>query len=270
MKTGSLNGGKTTQNQKLLEEIKNEIQEEIELEDITEIRVPEGKENSTIDIMKNKDIPDDLINVNFESFKIIEQSLKRNFGVVYKVIHNDTNNTYSMQVISKAYLLRTKQIKYLPIENMMFSKLKHPFIECINYSFQTNKNICFALDYHFPCNLSMYLRTKHIFTEYEAKFYISQLILAIEYLHSLGIIYRDLKLSNINFGKSLNIIDEYGNIKLSNLGIMKQTLGQEPPRIINFYKCTNDFTKQKLLIKKGSKSLDIYGIGILLYELLTG
>jgi len=85
----------------------------------------------------------------------------------------------------------------------------------MHYSFQTPKYLYMILDLCPGGDLSYHLTKCEIFSEKDAKFFIAEIILAIEYLHSLDIIYRDLKPENI-------LIDSDGHSKLADFGLAKE------------------------------------------------
>lgn len=78
--------------------------------------------------------------------------------------------------------------------------MKHSFTMQIHYAFQTPNYLYLIMDYCPGGDLLLHLISKKTFTINEAKFYIAELVLAIEYLHNLNIIYRDLKPENILIG----------------------------------------------------------------------
>jgi serum/glucocorticoid-regulated kinase 2 len=116
-------------------------------------------------------------------------------------------------------------------------------------------------------DLSRELSKMMTFKEEMVRFYIAQLILAIEYLHHQNVIYRDLKPENI-------LVDLDGNIKLADFGLSKEGIGDDDktksfcgspaylsPEVVN--------NKNKGSAGYG-KSTDIYGIGAVMYELMVG
>ena len=118
-----------------------------------------------------------------------------------------------------------------------------------------------VLDYCPGGDLSFHL-TRELFEENEAKFFIAELILAIEHLHNLDIIYRDLKPENI-------LIDSEGHIKLADFGLAKEKMTGN--KLTNSFCGSPAYLSPEMVSKIGvGKSADIYGIGAVLYEMLTG
>ena len=102
----------------------------------------------------------------------------------------------------------------------------------------------------------------HLFEESEAKFYIGELILAIEHLHNLDIIYRDLKPENI-------LIDNENHIKLADFGLAKENV--QEGQITKSFCGSPAYLSPEMLNRKGvGKSADVYGIGAVLYEMISG
>ena len=87
--------------------------------------------------------------------------------------------------------LRTK------MERNILAQIKHPFIVRLHYAFQTEGKLYLILDFLRGGDLFSRLSKEVMFTENDVKFYMAELILALEHLHQLGIVYRDLKPENI-------------------------------------------------------------------------
>ena len=85
--------------------------------------------------------------------------------------------------------------------------IRHPFILSLNYSFQCKASLYLLLDFEGGGSLWFHLKKKRGFTETEIVFYAAEMILAIEYLHHKGIIYRDLKPENL-------LLDNQGYLKV--------------------------------------------------------
>lgn len=116
-------------------------------------------------------------------------------------------------------------------------------------------------------DLSHELSKQMTFKEETARFYLCQLILAIEYLHQQNIMYRDLKPENI-------LLDLDGNIKLADFGLSKEGIGDDDKT--RSFCGSPAYLSPEVVINKNKgaagygKSTDIYGIGAVMYELLVG
>jgi serum/glucocorticoid-regulated kinase 2 len=117
------------------------------------------------------------------------------------------------------------------------------------------------LDYCPGGDLSFHI-LKNLFEEDEAKFFIAELILAIEHLHSLDIIYRDLKPDNI-------LIDNDGHIRLADFGLAKEHVSDN--KLAQSFCGSPAYLAPEMVNRRGAgKSADIYGIGAVMYEMICG
>jgi len=109
--------------------------------------------------------------------------------------------------------------------------------------------------------LFQHLRKFRIFEEEKVRFYACQIGLAIEHLHTYGILYRDLKPENI-------LMDDEGYLKLADFGMAKHLKGEE--KAMSF--CgTPEYLAPEVIIGEGhNKSVDWWSFGILIYEMLCG
>jgi len=101
---------------------------------------------------------------------------------------------YAMKVLTKAKLkvrdkMRTKA------ERDILAETRHPFIVTLHYAFQTEGKLYLILDFVRGGDLFTRLTNEVMFTETDVRIYLAEICLALEHLHSLGIIYRDLKVS---------------------------------------------------------------------------
>uniref|UniRef100_A0A7N8XR14 Ribosomal protein S6 kinase, polypeptide 2 n=1 Tax=Mastacembelus armatus TaxID=205130 RepID=A0A7N8XR14_9TELE len=103
----------------------------------------------------------------------------------------------------------TKSIEQIvPTRLDILAEVNHPFIVKLHYAFQTEGKLYLILDFLRGGDLFTRLSKEVMFTEEDVKFYLAELALALDHLHSLGIIYRDLKPENI-------LLDEEGHIKIT-------------------------------------------------------
>ena len=167
-----------------------------------------------------------------------------------------------MKVLKKAFLVKNNHLKYAIAECNILKQSAHPFVLKLHYAFQTPENLYMILDYCSGGDLAFHLNKRQIFEETEAKFFIAEVLLAIEYMHSLNIIYRDLKPENI-------LIDKDGHIKLADFGLAKEGVNEK--NAAKSFCGSPAYLAPEMLTNKGvGRQSDIYQIGAVLYELLVG
>ena len=198
--------------------------------------------------------------ITFESFEIIGLLGSGSFGKVYKVKLKKTNEIFARKVLNKEFLMKKKILKFAIMECNILKQTKCPFIIGLHYAFQTPQNLYMIIDYCPGGDLDFHIQLS-IFEEEEAKFYIAELILAIEYLHQHNILYLDLKPENI-------LISSDGHIKLADFGLARENANN---KLVKSF-CGSPFYLSPEMVKRegASKVSDIYGIGACLYELVSG
>ena len=155
-----------------------------------------------------------------------------------------------MKVLKKAFLVKNNHLKYAITECNILRLSNHPFVIKLHSSFQTPENLYMILDYCPGGDLAYHLNKRQIFDESEAKFFIAETILAIEYIHSLNIIYRDLKPENI-------LIDDEGHAKLADFGLAKE--GVSDKNNAKSFCGSPAYLAPEMLQNKGvGKAADIY------------
>lgn len=111
-------------------------------------------------------------------------------------------------------------------------------------------------------DLAFHLTKREMFDETEAMFFTAEIVLAIEYIHSLNVIYRDLKPENI-------LIDSEGHIKLTDFGLAKENIDFKA--FAKSFCGSPAYLAPEMLTEKGvGRPADIYQMGAVLYELLVG
>ena len=103
------------------------------------------------------------------------------------------SNRIALKIINKKSAHKMKQEDHVVNEKRILQSLNFPFIIRFYFSFKDNANLYIGLELIEGGELFRHLRDCEKFDEKTAKFYASQIILALEYLHLLGIVYRDLK-----------------------------------------------------------------------------
>ena len=220
---------------------------------------------------------------DYESLAIIGRGA---FGEVHVCREKKTGKIYAIKKIKKYILIIKNQIRHVLNEQIIMSKASSPWIVELKASFQEDEYLYLVMEYLPGGDLMNLLIQKDILTEKEAKFYISELILAIESIHNLDCIHRDIKPDNI-------LIDKNGHIKLSDFGLAKisdKLYEKEDEKYKNFLKNKNNEKNNKMthnknfscvgtayyvapevLKKKGyDKDIDWWSVGIIFFEMLVG
>ena len=148
---------------------------------------------------------------DYESLAIIGRGA---FGEVHVCKEKKTGKIVAIKKIRKDVLIEKNQIIHVRNEQLLMSKVKSPWIVELKASFQEDDFLYLVMEYLPGGDLMNLLIKKDILSEAEAKFYIAELILAIESIHKLDCIHRDIKPDNV-------LIDKTGHIKLSDFGLAK-------------------------------------------------
>jgi serum/glucocorticoid-regulated kinase 2 len=197
-----------------------------------------------------------------EDYDLLKVIGKGSFGKVMQVVKKDTGRIYAMKIIKKAHIVERDEVSHTMAERNVLGKLNHPFIVPLKYSFQSSEKLYLVLAFVNGGELFFHLQKEGRFSEDRAKFYIAELLCALECLHSLNIIYRDLKPENI-------LLDYTGHIALCDFGLCK--LNMKEGKKTNTFCGTPEYLAPEVLIGKGyTKTVDWWTLGILLYEMISG
>ena len=226
---------------------------------VTKIERPQKKEQVENHTVSTSSPISEVI--NFESFTLLEELGKGSFGIVYKVCKKNTSEIFAMKCLSKTALKKQRQLKYAISECKIMKQLKHPFVLLMQFAFQTTQSLYMVLDYCPNGDLLNLIEKYGKISEAVSGFYTAETILALEYLHSLDIVYRDLKPANILLGHDMHV-------KLADFGLAKEDITNTPAMTMAG---SPAYLPPEIVERRGaSTASDIYGVGVLLYELLTG
>jgi serine/threonine protein kinase len=147
-------------------------------------------------------------------FTTIKTIGKGAFGEVLLVRKNDTNEILAMKKLTKSEMLKKKQILHVRAERDILARSDNPWIVDLLYSFQDDTSLYLCMEFLPGGDLMTWLISKEIFTEEQTRFYIAELVLAVESIHKMNYVHRDLKPDNI-------LLDKNGHIKLTDFGLCK-------------------------------------------------
>ncbi|KAH7368995.1 kinase-like domain-containing protein [Plectosphaerella cucumerina] len=201
-----------------------------------------------------------------EDFQILKLIGKGTFGQVYQVRKKDTGRIYAMKVLSKKVIVQKKEVAHTVGERNILVRTAttdSPFIVGLKFSFQTPSDLYLVTDYMSGGELFWHLQKEGRFDEKRAKFYIAELILAIEHLHRNDIVYRDLKPENI-------LLDANGHIALCDFGLSKANLTKNDTT--NTFCGTTEYLAPEVLLDESgyTKMVDFWSLGVLVFEMCCG
>ncbi|GAB6028091.1 Chromosomal serine/threonine-protein kinase jil-1 [Chamberlinius hualienensis] len=205
---------------------------------------------------------------NFELLKVLGTGAYGKVFLVRKLSGKDHGKLYAMKVLKKAAIVqKRKTTEHTKTERQVLEAVRQsPFLVTLHYAFQTDAKLHLILDYVSGGELFTHLYQREKFTEAEVKIYIGEIILALEHLHKLGIIYRDIKLENV-------LLDADGHIVLTDFGLSKEFLPHETEQRTHSFCGTIEYMAPEV-VRGGSSGHDLavdwWSIGVLTYELLTG
>ncbi|KHG10317.1 hypothetical protein F383_15240 [Gossypium arboreum] len=147
-------------------------------------------------------------------FRLLKRLGYGDIGSVYLSELSGTKCYFAMKVMDKASLASRKKLLRAQTEREILQSLDHPFLPTLYTHFETEKFSCLVMEFCPGGDLHTLRQRqpgKH-FTEQAVKFYVAEVLLSLEYLHMLGIVYRDLKPENV-------LVREDGHIMLSDFDL---------------------------------------------------
>ena len=204
------------------------------------------------------------IKLTYNDFQPIKLLGRGSFGEVILVRLKSTKKVYAMKILDKKILKMKKQQNHTKTERDLMVKINSPFIVNIKSAFQDDTNLYLVSEFMQGGDMFFHMHDGQIviFSHDKTRFYMLELVLALESLHKNNMVYRDLKPENI-------LLDSKGHVKLTDFGLSK-ILEDEDDKA--FTLCgTPQYLAPEVLLKKGyDKMVDWWSLGCVMYEMLMG
>ncbi|XP_050521791.1 serine/threonine-protein kinase tricornered isoform X1 [Daktulosphaira vitifoliae] len=183
---------------------------------------------------------------DFEPLKVIGRGA---FGEVRLVQKKDTGHIYAMKILRKADMLEKEQVAHVRAERDVLVEADHQWVVKMYYSFQDPINLYLIMEFLPGGDMMTLLMKKDTLSEECTQFYIAETALAIDSIHKLGFIHRDIKPDNL-------LLDARGHIKLSDFGLCT---GLKKSHRTDFYRDLSqakpsDFTSNPMDSKRRAES----------------
>ena len=200
--------------------------------------------------------------MNKKDFEFLYIIGRGGFGRVWKVKLKQSNDFFAAKVMSKAKIIARRSEDNIIGERNILSKINHPFIVNMYFSFQDQDNLYLLMDLLSGGDLRYHVTHKKpcVFNEIQTKFFLANIIIALEYIHSQKIIHRDVKPENL-------VLDKNGYVRLTDFGIAiinKDDNSKESSG-------TAGYMAPEVILQQGhSYSADFFALGVIGYEFMIG
>jgi protein kinase A len=201
----------------------------------------------------------DVTKAKLSDYELLATVGTGSFGRVRLCLHKSTNTYMAIKILKKQKIIELKQVDHMVNEKRILEDISHPFVVNCTAAFQDKHTLYLTMDYVAGGEFFTRLRSQNTFSNDTARFYAASVVLIFQYLHSKGVVYRDLKPENL-------LICTKGYLKLTDFGFAKVV------DVRTWTLCgTPEYIAPEILLNKShSKPVDWWALGILIYEMLAG
>ncbi|KAK6753347.1 hypothetical protein RB195_012753 [Necator americanus] len=200
--------------------------------------------------------------ITMDDFDFLKVLGKGTFGKVILCKEKRTSKLYAIKILKKEVIIAREEVAHTLTENRVLQRCKHPFLTQLTYSFQTTHHLCFVMEFANGGELFTHLQKSGTFSESRSRFYGAEIVLALGYLHSLSIVYRDMKLENL-------LLDKDGHIKIADFGLCKEEISFGD-KTSTFCGTPEYLAPEVLEDNDYGRSVDWWGVGVVMYEMMCG
>jgi serine/threonine protein kinase len=227
--------------------------------------------------------------VTLADFDLMTVLGRGGFGKVMQVKHKETGKIYAMKIFKKNELRKRRQVERTKTERDILCSVRHPYIVQLSYAFQNATKLYMVMDFVQGGDFFTFMRKFGKLRESWVQLYICEIALALQHLHELDVVYRDLKPENV-------LMDGTGHVKLTDFGLSRSFDGRPalpedlpaalndaaagetkpgepaPTNLISRSYCgTEQYMAPEMLLQRGhGRVVDWWCLGLLMHEMLTG
>jgi len=201
--------------------------------------------------------------VGIDDFQKIKVVGKGAFGKVYLVKKKDTGQVFAMKMLNKRDIKERDEVTHTLAEKSVLSKVEHPFLARLYYSFQSDACLFFIMDFINGGEVFHHLSLEGSFSEERTRFYAAEIVLGLEYLHKRGVIYRDLKPENL-------LLNYQGHVIITDFGLSKEGLNDAASTTKTFCGTPEYLAPEIIKGEEYSKAVDWWSLGTLIFEMING